>query len=197
MGSTCKIYLELAPSSHPSLLLQSSRAPHLLPASLQPTPTSLPAHTLAPLCSSDQAILGSEPAREPHHTQIKAESFPSCRTHAWSGPFFSLTSLNLTSPHHRSTLDTRPYLCSSSAPGKLSPWSLQVEGAGNSAWWSASRSLVAQTVKNPPVMQKTWVWSLGREDPLEEGLATHSRILENCLVLENSMDRGACGGYSP
>ena len=32
-------------------------------------------------------------------------------------------------------------------------------------------------VKNPPAMQETWVQSLGREDPLEEEMATHSRIL--------------------
>ena len=38
-------------------------------------------------------------------------------------------------------------------------------------------SLVAQMVKNPPVMQETWVQSLGWEDPLEEGMATHSSIL--------------------
>ena len=35
-------------------------------------------------------------------------------------------------------------------------------------------SLVAQLVKNPPAMQETWVQSLGREDPLETGKATHS-----------------------
>ena len=41
-------------------------------------------------------------------------------------------------------------------------------------------SLVAQWVKNPPTMQEkqeTHVQSLGWEDPLEEGMATHSRIL--------------------
>ena len=32
-------------------------------------------------------------------------------------------------------------------------------------------------VKNLPAMQKTWVRSLGREDPLEKGIATHSSIL--------------------
>ena len=32
-------------------------------------------------------------------------------------------------------------------------------------------------VKNPPAMQETWVLSLGREDPLEKGMATHSSIL--------------------
>ena len=38
-------------------------------------------------------------------------------------------------------------------------------------------SLVAQTVKNPPAMQEMGVRSLVREDPLEEGMATHSSIL--------------------
>ena len=37
-------------------------------------------------------------------------------------------------------------------------------------------SLVAQTVKNPPAMRETWVRSLDQEDPLEEGMATHSSI---------------------
>ena len=36
---------------------------------------------------------------------------------------------------------------------------------------------MAQTVKNLPAMQETWVQSLGWEDPLEEGMATHSSIL--------------------
>ena len=38
-------------------------------------------------------------------------------------------------------------------------------------------SLVAQMVKNPPAMQETWIQSLDKEDPLEEGTATHSSIL--------------------
>ena len=38
-------------------------------------------------------------------------------------------------------------------------------------------SLVAQTVKNLPAMQGTWVRSLGQEDPLEKGMVTHSSIL--------------------
>ena len=40
-------------------------------------------------------------------------------------------------------------------------------------WWA---SLVAQLVRSPPIV-KMWVWSLGRQDPLEEGMATHSSIL--------------------
>ena len=38
-------------------------------------------------------------------------------------------------------------------------------------------AVVAQTVKNPPAMQDTRVPSLGREDPLEKGMVTHSSIL--------------------
>ena len=38
-------------------------------------------------------------------------------------------------------------------------------------------SLMAQTVKNLSAMQETWVQSLGREDPLEKEMATHSNIL--------------------
>ena len=37
--------------------------------------------------------------------------------------------------------------------------------------------LVAQTVKNPPVMQETWAQFLSWEDPLEQEMATHSSIL--------------------
>ena len=39
------------------------------------------------------------------------------------------------------------------------------------------RGLVAQMVKSLPVMRETWVQSLGREDPLEKQIATHSSIL--------------------
>ena len=42
-------------------------------------------------------------------------------------------------------------------------------------FWGAS--LVAQLVKNPPAVQEVWVRSLGPEDPLEKGMATHSSIL--------------------
>ena len=45
-------------------------------------------------------------------------------------------------------------------------------------WLTAKRaSLVAQLVKKPPAMQETQVLSLGWEDPLEKGIATHSSIL--------------------
>ena len=53
----------------------------------------------------------------------------------------------------------------SSTPGWLS---------GTSALWA---SMVAQTVRNLPAVWEIWVQSLGQEDPLEKGTATHSRIL--------------------
>ena len=48
-------------------------------------------------------------------------------------------------------------------------------------------SLVAQMVKNLPAMRETWVRSLGWEDPLEEGMATHASI----PVWKIPLDRGA------
>ena len=36
---------------------------------------------------------------------------------------------------------------------------------------------MAQIVKSPHAMQETWLQSLGQEDPLEEGMVTHSSIL--------------------
>ena len=48
-------------------------------------------------------------------------------------------------------------------------------------------SLVTQTVKNLPAIRETWVQSLGWEDPLEEGMASHSSIPAWGIP----MDRGA------
>ena len=42
---------------------------------------------------------------------------------------------------------------------------------------SLRASQVVQTVKNLPAMQETWVQSLGQQDPLEKGMATHSSML--------------------
>ena len=47
-------------------------------------------------------------------------------------------------------------------------------GSISMLWWVF---LVAQTVKNQPAMQETWVQSLSQEDPLEKVMATHSNIL--------------------
>jgi len=49
--------------------------------------------------------------------------------------------------------------------------------ASSNLWTDIWASLVTQTVKNQPVMQETWVLSLGWEDPLEEDMAILSSIL--------------------
>ena len=53
-------------------------------------------------------------------------------------------------------------------------------------------SLVAQMVKTPPAIRETWVRSLGWEDPLEEGMATHSSILVWRIAMDSPL-----AGYSP
>ena len=50
------------------------------------------------------------------------------------------------------------------------------EGIGYPLQYSWA-SVVAQLVRNPPAIWETWVQSLGWEDPLEKGTATHSSIL--------------------
>ena len=52
--------------------------------------------------------------------------------------------------------------------------------------------LVAQMIKNLPVIQETCVWSLGWEDPLEKGMAIHSSILAGEFHGQRSLV-----GYSP
>ena len=49
--------------------------------------------------------------------------------------------------------------------------------------------LVAQSVNNLPAMQETWVWSLGQEDPLEKGMATHSDIFACKIPWTEEVDR--------
>ena len=49
-------------------------------------------------------------------------------------------------------------------------------------------SLVAQTVKNLPAMQETQVQSLGQEDTLEKGMATHSSILARRIPWKEEPD---------
>ena len=67
--------------------------------------------------------------------------------------------------------------CNAGDPG-LIPGSRRSAGEGIGYPLQYSWALlVAQLVKNLPTMQETWVWSLGWENPLEKGKATHSSIL--------------------
>ena len=54
----------------------------------------------------------------------------------------------------------------------------------------ASASLVVQTERNLPAVQEIWVQSLGREDPLEKEMATHS------VFVKNPYGRRSLVGYS-
>ena len=67
--------------------------------------------------------------------------------------------------------------CNAGDPGSIPGLGRSAgEGIGYPLQYSWA-SLVAQTVKNPPAMQETWVQSLGWGDPLEKRKATHSNIL--------------------
>ena len=69
------------------------------------------------------------------------------------------------------------FACNAGDPGSiLGSGRSAGEGIGYPFQYSWA-SLVAQMVKNPLIMQETWVRSLGWEDLLEKGKATHSSIL--------------------
>ena len=70
------------------------------------------------------------------------------------------------------------------SPGEGIGYPLQYLGA----------SLVAQMVKNLPAMWETWVWSLGWQDPLEKGMATHSNIYNTEVFILKSIYLFGCAG---
>ena len=71
----------------------------------------------------------------------------------------------------------KEFACNAGDPGLILGWGRSSgEGIGYLLWYSWI-SLVAQLIKNPPAMYEAWVRSLGWEDPLEKGKATHSSIL--------------------
>ena len=74
------------------------------------------------------------------------------------------------------------------SPGEGKGYPLQYSGLENFMW----ASLVAQMVRNLPAKQKIWVPSLGQENPLEKGKATHFSILA-----EKSQGQRSLAGYSP
>ena len=73
--------------------------------------------------------------------------------------------------------------CNAGDPGSI-PGSGRCpgEGIGYPLQYSWA-SLVAQLAKNPPSLWETWVQSLGWEDPLEKGKATHSSVLARRIAV--------------
>ena len=56
-------------------------------------------------------------------------------------------------------------------------WLASVHGVAKSQTQISDWTTTVQMVKNLPAIQETWVWSLGQEDPLKKGIATHFSIL--------------------
>ena len=78
-------------------------------------------------------------------------------------------------------------VCNAGDPGSIPELGRSLGGGHGNPLQYTRASLGAQMVKNLLAMRETWVRSLSWEDPLEEGMATYSSILD----LENPMDRGA------
>ena len=95
-----------------------------------------------------------------------------------------------------------------SVPRGLEPVVLNRETGAEKAlhvWWVVAgkngdgsqggrSSLAAQTVKNPPATQETGLPSLGRKDPLEKGMATHSSVLAWGIPRTEGPGRAQGGG---
>ena len=97
------------------------------------------------------------------------------RSHACTA---TLTALNPAAGHHQPMplLETLGH--SQASLGQSLVGSLLLSSG---SWYTKDKgwaSLVAQPVKNPSAVWKTWVQSLGWEDPLEKGKTTHSSILD-------------------
>ena len=90
---------------------------------------------------------------------------------SFSNLIFCCTPLAL-DPHHH-LCQNHPRLL-----GRLDPLlDIRANAENSYVYTIVGATLVAQLVKNLPAMQETWVQSLGWEDPLEEGMATHSSTL--------------------
>ena len=86
---------------------------------------------------------------------------------SWSPPYSPFSDSSVGKESACNTGDPGSIPGSGRSPGEWMLYLLQYSWA----------SFVVQLVKNPPAMWQTWVQSLGWEDPLEKGTATHSSIL--------------------
>ena len=104
----------------------------------------------------------------------RAELPPAIQQLPTSCLFYTWYCLHMGFPGHSAGKQSA---CKAGDPGSI-PGLLRSpeEGIGYPLQYSWT-SLVAQSVKNPPTGQETWVRSLGWEDPLEKGVATHFTVL--------------------
>ena len=75
------------------------------------------------------------------------------------------------------SLAGKVFTCNAGDPDSIPQYGRSPGGEHSNSLQYSWVSLVSQTVKNLPAMPQTCVLSLGWEDPLEEGIATHSGIL--------------------
>ena len=129
---------------------------------------------------------GGAPGSEMCWARISASPLGFLGNLSFRSSFSFLTQVEITS----ATLKTsRPFLpfpdssirrestCNAGDPGSMPGSGRSTgEGVGYPLQYSWA-SLMAQLVKNPPAMWETWAQSLGWEDPLEKGTATHSSIM--------------------
>ena len=86
--------------------------------------------------------------------------------------------------------------CNAGDPSSIPGWGRSPgEGIGYPLQYSWA-SLVTQLTKNLPAIQETWVQSLGQEDPLEEGMATHSSILAWRIPMDRRAWQAAVHGVA-
>jgi len=93
-------------------------------------------------------------------------SFPMCQLFASSGQSIGVSASTSVLP-----MNTQDW-----SPLGWTGW-ISLQSKGLSRIFSNTTSLVAQRLKHLPGMRETWVWSLGREDPLEKEMATQSSTL--------------------
>ena len=92
-------------------------------------------------------------------------------------PATKIFSNNLITMCYPDSSASTEFSCNAGDPGSIAGSERSsAEGIGYPLQYSWA-SLVAQLVKNLPAMWETWVQSLGWEDPMEKGKATHSSIL--------------------
>ena len=127
----------------------------------------------------------SDPGVEPGSPALQAGCLPSeppgkPRSHPWVGQksphWYNKWHLPCSWGFPDSSVG-KESACNAGDPGSI-PGSGRFAGEGiGYPLQRFGASLVAQLVKNLPAMHETWVWSLGREDPLEKEMATYSSIL--------------------
>ena len=85
--------------------------------------------------------------------------------------------------------------CNTGDPGSVPGLGRSREEGIGYAFQYSWASLVAHMVKNLPAVWETWVWSLGWEYPLEEGMGNHSSILAWRIITDKGLQTWAASPW--